>query len=304
MRRARIVIAIIAVLAFVFWLRPLAVFEVVRAALLYARGVRGGYAQVGGQRIHYFVAGGGAPLVLVHGLASSGADWGPLIPDLAKARRVYAIDLLGYGKSDKPPGGDYSIAAQAEVVRGLLDALPVARADVIGVSMGGWIAMRLAATHPERVARLVLIDSAGFKFETPLAETTFTPSTVEQLQYVLDLQTKRAQHLPRFIARDFLREVREDAPVIRASMRAMLSGRDLMDGRVSAIRMPTLLVWGTADRITPLAVGLRMQRELPNAQLVLAPGCGHLAVLECRDAYMPRLHAFLKCGGHAAAVTR
>lgn len=286
--------AAIVALALLVYFRPIAVFSFVRSVYFYTRGIRGHDVQLGAHRIHYRTLGERGPaIVLVHGLGSSGADWGTLMPDLARAHRVYALDLLGYGRSDKPRDGDYSIAAQTELVRSFMDALHIGRADVIGVSMGGWIAMRLAATHRDRVTRLVLFDSAGFRFETTLVETTFTPATMAELRKDLALQTKRASQLPDFVGRDILREIREDAPILRASMRSMLSGRDLMDAHTSTITMPTLLIWGADDRITPLAVGQRMQRELPNAKLIVEPGCGHLAVVECRDAYMPQLLRFL-----------
>jgi pimeloyl-ACP methyl ester carboxylesterase len=295
MSRARIAIVfgIVAALLLLYF-EPLATVARIREALLFARGVRGHTVELSGHRIYYRTAGSGAPIVLIHGLGSSSLDWGAILPDLAKTHRVYALDLLGFGHSDRPEQADYSIAAQSALVRQFADAMHIQRADVIGVSMGGWIAMHYAAAQPQRVRRLVLFDSAGFRFETAMAETTFTPATLAELKPFLALQTDRARYLPDFVGRDFLRHIRRHAPILRASMRAMLTGRDLMDGHTSALTMPALLVWGTADRITPLAVGQRMQRELPNARLVLAKGCGHLAVVECRDQYLPELLRFVR----------
>jgi len=110
---------------------------------------------------------------------------------------------------------------------------------------------------------------------------------------VLQLQTDRITSIPHFIARDVLRKNHEHAWILRRALRSMLVGRDLMDGHVQRVTMPVLLAWGTKDRIVPLAIGEKMQRELPNARFVAYSGCGHLAVIECRDRLVPDVERFL-----------
>lgn len=288
-----VALLILVTLAAAVYLRPLTVFTAFRRAWIFAHGFRGRETRVGAWRIHYYVGGDGPPVVLIHGLASRGDDWGPFLPTLTPRHRVYAIDLLGYGSSDRPRDAGYSIGLETDVVRGFLDSLHIARADVAGVSMGGWIALKLAAEHPERVRKLVLIDSAGFNFPTRLTADSFTPHDIAALQKLIDLQTDRAPRLPAFVARDFLRVNREHAWVLKAQFTSMLSGRDLMDGRVSGVTMPTLLLWGTRDQLTPYALGVRMQHELPNATLVTLNGCGHLAILDCRATAWPAIEKFL-----------
>jgi pimeloyl-ACP methyl ester carboxylesterase len=295
-RRAWFVAAIVLVLGGIVYLRPLTVFGVVRHAWIFAHGFRARETRVrfGSAiwRIHYYTGGDGPPVVLVHGLASRADDWGPLLPTLAAHHRVYALDLLGYGSSDRPHV-DYSIALETDVVRGFLDSLDIQRTDLIGVSMGGWIALKLAAEHPERVRKLVLIDSAGFNFPTTLTADSFTPHNVEELQKLIDLQTDRAPHIPPFVARDFLRVNREHAWILKSQFTSMLSRRDLMDGRVSRVTMPTLLLWGTRDLLTPYSLGVRMQHELPNARLVPLAGCGHLAIVDCKAKAWPEIDRFV-----------
>ena len=176
-------------------------FGIARRVWLSAHGFRGRETRVASWRIHYYTGGDGPPVVLIHGLASRGEDWTSFLPTLTPRHRVYALDLLGYGGSDKPRNADYSIALETEVVRGFLDSLHIARADVVGVSMGGWIALKLAAEHPERVRKLVLIDSAGFSFPTTLSADSFTPHNLAEIQKLIDLQTDRAPHIPAFVAR-------------------------------------------------------------------------------------------------------
>lgn len=288
-------IVLLAVAAFLllFYFQPLLVFNAARDVYLYAIGMRGDFVTVGPHRIHYIAGGAGPPLILVHGIAMSGDDWAPLLRTLKKTHRVYALDLLGYGGSDKPPAGDYSIANQTNIVRGFLDAKQLPQADVLGVSMGGWIAAKLAAEHPQRVRRLVLVSSAGFPFPNKMHEASFSPATILQLRESLALQTDQAGRLPEFVARDFLRRSKKKAHIVRASMRAMLTGRDLVEGKLARVTSPTLILWGTSDRIIPYSIAARMQRELPHAHIEPLEGCGHLAIIECRERALPAIEEFL-----------
>lgn len=249
---------------------------------------------MGPHRIHYLAVGEGPPLLLVHGVAMRGADLAPVLRALSRGRRVYVPDLLGYGDSDKPPGSDYSITTQTTVVRGFMDAVRLREADVMGVSMGGWIAMKLAAEHPQRVRRLVLVSSAGFTFKTSLNELSFSARNLAELRASLDLQTDRAGMIPAFILRDILRESKKKSWVTRRAMRSMLTRGEVLDGKLARVRMPVLLVWGTADRIIPFSVAARMRKELPQARLVALRGCGHLAIIECRAEALPPIAEFLR----------
>lgn len=286
----------VALLAFLalFYFQPLLVFNAARDVYLYAIGMRGDFVTVGPHRIHYLAGGEGPPLLLVHGIAMSGDDWAPLLRTLKKTHRVYAIDLLGYGRSDKPLDGDYSITNETNIVRGFLDVKQLPQTDILGVSMGGWIAAKLAAEHPERVRRLVLVSSAGFNFPTKLHEASFSPATLIQLRESLAMQTDQAGRLPDFVARDFLRRSKKKAPIVRASMRAMLTGHDLVEGKMQRATMPVLILWGTHDRIIPFTVAARMQRELRNSRIEPLPGCGHLAIIECRERALPPIEEFLQ----------
>jgi pimeloyl-ACP methyl ester carboxylesterase len=166
--------------------------------------------------------------------------------------------------------------------------------DVMGLSMGGWIALKIAAEHPERIRRLVLVSSAGFEFKTTLHERSFSARTIPELKASLAMQTDRADMIPMFVLRDILRTSKKKAWIVRASMRAMLSTRrELLDGKLQRVRMPVLLVWGTKDRIIPFSLAARMQHEMPQATLVPLEGCGHLAIIECRADALPPIVKFL-----------
>ena len=287
-----VLFAVLLATAVFLYLRPLSVLFVARDAYLSAIGMRGAFVQVGGHRIHYYSGGEGPPLVMVHGVASRAADAALIYRELMRTRRVYALDLLGYGESDQPADSDYSVPTQAELVSGFMDAVGVREADVLGVSMGGWIALKFAADHPERVRKLVLVSSAGLAFPTTLTDRSFSPRTLDELRVCFALQTDNASKIPTFVLRDFLRR-RSSELVVRRSMASMLTQQDTLDAKLQRVTMPVLLVWGTKDRIVPFSLAARMQQEMPQTRLVALDGCGHLAIVECRDRALPAIVKFL-----------
>ncbi|PYQ27111.1 MAG: alpha/beta hydrolase [Acidobacteria bacterium] len=285
---------LVALLALIYF-RPLTLFFAARRVYLALIGMKSEFVQVGSHRIHYWVGGEGPPLVLVHGVAMRAEDWAPLLRTLAKTHRVYAPDLLGYGDSDQPRGSDYSVATQSDIVRGFIDAMHLQQPDVAGISMGGWIAMKFASEHPERVKRLVLLSSAGLAYESTLTESSFSATTIAEQRASFALQSDLAPRLPDFILRDVIRHSKTKAWIVRASMRSMLTRADLpLDGKLQRVHMPVLIVAGTKDRIVPFDVAKRLHRELPQSQLVPLTGCGHLGAFECRRETIRAVTAFLR----------
>jgi pimeloyl-ACP methyl ester carboxylesterase len=276
-----------------FYWRPLWVIDVSLRAWLRLTGVRSEYVRVGSYRIHYFTGGRGRPLVLVHGLGGNALNWALLIPPfIQRGYRVYAIDLLGYGESDGPDV-DYSIALQAEILNQFFESQHLSQADVGGWSMGGWVALKFTLSHPERVRRVFVADGAGISFNLPFRAALFYPSTVEQAERFLAWLTPQAARIPRFIARDLIRKMRPTAWVVDRSMKSMLTGADILNGRLQAIHAPVLIVWGKQDILIPLACGEEMHREIPQSVLATFDGCGHLAPVECRNEVLPVVLHFL-----------
>src|SRR5439155_20554824 len=166
--------------------------------------------EAGGYRLHYFEAapaggGGGAPLVLVHGLGARGEDWSAMIPDLAaRGFHVYVPDLLGYGRSPRPDV-DYSISLEEQTVAQFMQAIHVPRADVGGWSMGGWIAMKLALDHPEMVDRLGVYDSAGIYFPATFGPELFVPVDQAGIAQLMKALTPHPREVPGFVDDAILR---------------------------------------------------------------------------------------------------
>lgn len=280
-----------------FWRRPVSFFN----ESMYVRdclsGVQNREVMVGGIRMHYETEGpaDGPVVVLVHGLGGRAEDWRDLAPFLAKAGfRVYLPDLIGYGRSEKPPGFSYAIRDEAGSVVGFLDAVGLKQVDLGGWSMGGGIAQHVAFRHPERVRRLMLFDSAGI-YELPRWNIAlFTPRTTADLDQLDALLMPNPPSVPGFVARDILRVSDHRAWVIHRALATMLTGQDATDAMLPQLKMPVLIVWGELDKITPLSQGETMHKLVPQSELDVIPGCGHLAPGQCAPQIAPKVVSFLK----------
>ncbi len=258
--------------------------------------VTGKYVNIGSNRFHYYEAGaaGGMPLVLIHGLGSRGEDWSTLMPTFAAAGfHVYAPDLLGYGRSSQPDV-DYSIALEESVVVQFMDAMHVPKADVIGWSMGGWIAMRLALDHPAMVNRVAVYDTAGTYFTAVLPPGLFAPNDVAGVQHLFDVLEATPRAVPAFVARDTLKKLQQKGWIVNRALASMTSGRYLLDFRLGSLTQPLLIMWGGADHLIPPHVGAEIHKVVPHSRLVIVEGCGHLAPAECSKPFLDNTIAFLK----------
>ncbi len=276
--------------------RPVAVLEAGGELLLRLRGVASREIEAGGFRIRYLEAGAGPPLVLVHGLASSAlVDWGRLVPALGERYHVYAPDLPGFGRSERPPDAAYSIPMQVEAVRAFMAKAGVPRARVAGVSMGGWIAARLAAEHPELVERLVLVAPAGMRpvESAPIPAEELLPQDQDGVRRLIAVVRHHPPPTPGFVLADILALKKRDEWIVRRALESMRLGRDWLDGTLGRVRMPVLVVWGRNDALIPAAYAARLQAELPDARLEIIDDCGHVPMADCPQAFDPVLQGFL-----------
>jgi pimeloyl-ACP methyl ester carboxylesterase len=201
----------------------------------------------------------GPPLVLLHGLAGSQAWWRRNLPALSSAFRVVAIDLPGFGSSH-PDARLILDEVPAQVVA-LLDELGIERAHVIGHSMGGLVAGGLAADHPERVDRLVLVD-AGF--------LSLDPTWRHRITGPLRTLPWTAPSILPVLLRDALRS----GPIRMARATAELLRKDWRH-KLPAISAATLVVWGEHDHVCSRRIGEQIAASVPDARLVIIPGAGH-----------------------------
>jgi pimeloyl-ACP methyl ester carboxylesterase len=297
LRIAGVLVALALVGLIGFWLRPVSYFNGSMYLHEYLSGVENHTATVAGHGIHYLSEGtvDGPVVVLIHGLGGRSEDWRMLAPYFAQAGfRVYMPDLFGYGRSESPADFSYSVRDQAAVVVTFLDALGLKQVDLGGWSMGGWIVQIVADTHPERVGRLMLFDSAGL-YEKPAWDTNLfmskTPGQLDQLEALL---MPHPLPIPGFVARDLLRLSSGHAWVIKRALDAMLTGRDATDSLLPKLKMPVLILWGAEDQITPLDEGQKMHKLVPQSELDVFNGCGHLAPEQCTGEMGPMVVDFLK----------
>ena len=259
-----------------FYWRPTKLGVITQAYTSWKIGLENHEVNLSGYRIHYMVGGQGKPLVLVHGLAGRAENWLSLIPEFTKSGyQVYALDLLGYGRSQQPDV-DYSIALETDILHQFLDSQGLKQVDLAGWSMGGWISLKFAAEHPDRVRRLVLMDSAGLLFDAVNAGA-LRPKTEAEYAHMMSVLTPNPKPVPSFIARDIVRNFVANDWVVGRALTSMGTGKDLMDNKMQPVTMPVFIVWGKEDVLTPLSVGERMRAAMPQTLLYVYDGTGHLA---------------------------
>jgi pimeloyl-ACP methyl ester carboxylesterase len=202
-------------------------------------------------------------------------------------------DLFGYGRSEKPADFSYSVRDEAGAVVGFMDALGLKQVDLGGWSMGGWIVQIVADTHPERVRRLMIFDSAGLYKKPGWDTNLFIPRTPAQLDQLEALLMPQPPRIPGFVAQDILRNSVERAWIIQRALDTMMTGQDATDSLLPRLKMPVLLLWGEKDQITPLDQGQKMHLLVPQSELDVFNGCGHLAPQQCASGMGPAMVKFL-----------
>jgi len=288
-------VLIAAALGLIQWRSPLWVTSKVTQVELYLAGIHSEFVILDGHELHYLEGGTGDPVVLVHGLGSSAQQgWAKLMPYLVRSgHHVYAVDLLGFGESEKPADHSYSIKEQAGVLEKFLDEKHLEKVALAGESMGGWISAVTALDQPQRVSELILYDSAGLWFRPSFDLSLLTPQTTEQVDTLAAISMPRTNPIPDYVKEDLIREAKRENWVVQRALTSMLAGADLLDQSFSSLKMPLLIVWGKEDAVTPLKIGETMHRVTPQSVLAVYDGCGHIAVDTCADRVAPMTVSFL-----------
>jgi pimeloyl-ACP methyl ester carboxylesterase len=247
------------------------------------------YTRVEGARVRFLDVGRGPPVVLLHGFASSIENWARVIPDLARTHRVIALDLKGFGWTDRP-NADYSPRAQAELVKALLDERGVGPAALVAHSWGSSVALAFALAFPERVTKLALYDAWVYESQLPSMFQLSRAKGLGEVLFALFYAERADERIalgfydPAIVTQQLVDdvEVAFDRPGTKAAALATVRGMDYakVEGSYGSIAAPTLLLWGREDVVTPPSIGERLVRQLPNARLVVYPRCGHFPMLE------------------------
>lgn len=268
-----------------------------------------------GIRTNLHDVGQGSPILMIHGSGpgvSAWANWRLSLPVLSRQARVIAPDMVGFGFSDRPAGQVYSMDNWVDQAIGVLDALDVERADLVGNSFGGALALALAIRHPQRVRRLVLMGSVGVPFDiTPGLDAVwgYEPS-FKTMRSLLDIFA----HNPK-LATDELAQLRYEAsirPGFHESFSAMFPAPrqrwvDAMcsaEADIRALPHETLVLHGREDRVIPLANSLTLAQWIPNSQLHVFGHCGHWTQIEHAARFNRLVSDFFAEADSAAATTQ
>src|SRR2546422_1346682 len=265
---------------------------------------RDGTAVLGGLRFHFLDWGtpGRPPVLLLHGGAQTAHSWDDVAPDLAADHHVLALDQRGHGDSERAPGGVYRRAAFVSAVRGFLDARGWSAATLIALSMGGLNAIAFAASHPDRVRGLVVVDVA------PTVEPAGRDAIARQLtRRDFDSFEEGVTAARAFNPRRTLENIRER---LRHALRQTSDGRwtykfdpavfgaadlelEALWEEVRRIRAPTLLVRGGESPILAAATAERFRRELPGCAVAEVSGAGHSVMGDNPIGFVAAVRPFL-----------
>jgi pimeloyl-ACP methyl ester carboxylesterase len=250
--------------------------------------------------IFYRDEGEGPALVLLHGFLCDSRAWAPQLRDLSDGYRVVAWDAAGAGASDDPPE-TFTITDWAEDLARLLDALALEEAHIVGLSWGGLVAQAFYGRHPSRVRSLVLSDTyAGWK-------GSLAADAVEKrlARCLSESELPPAELVARWVPMEFFTETVSDE--VTSAMAAIvfdfhprgfrLMARSLAENDTTSllptIRVPTLLLWGEGDQRSPIEVAERFRDAIPNAELQIIPGAGHVSNMEQPDLFTSHVRRFL-----------
>ncbi len=264
------------------------------------------YTHVHGHKIAYREQGEGSPIILIHGIPTNSLMWREVMPQLATQHRVIAPDLLNYGLSDKPATADVSIAAQCRMIVQLMDALGLRRADVVAHDIGGGVAQLIAVQYPEKVRKLVLLDSICFdSWPIPEFEPLQQPGAEADMS-LNDFITMLRKFMPdgvhnKAVMTDEVIEMYLKPWSSEVGKRAFFRNlRRLNKEYTQAIAdelpnmvQPTLVMWGDKDPFQKPEYAHKLSAAIPAAELIWIENAGHWLVEEKPDEITAHIKRFL-----------
>jgi pimeloyl-ACP methyl ester carboxylesterase len=254
--------------------------------------------------------GQGEPMLMLHGLGASTYTWRYLMPDLARSRRIIAVDLKGAGKSDKPLDEEYGILDQAALLKTLVERKGLSNLTVVGHSLGGGVALALALdlnrTNPDTLKRLVLIASVAYRQRLRIVDLLKTPSIGKPAQFAYAPEILvfgalyASYHDPSKISLDAIRtyalplhEPAGQYALIKMAEHIVPPNLQALTSSYRTIQQPTLMIWCVEDQVVPLAIGRKLAHELPRGHLEVLKGCGHAPQEEVPQETLALMHPFL-----------
>lgn len=270
------------------------------------------FVNVDGARVHYQEFGDAAkpPIILIHGYTASVYVWKTTAPMLADAGfHVIAVDLLGFGYSEKPYWFDYSIQSQARMVSRFMNRLGIGRATVVGSSYGGAVALNLTLDYPESVEKLVLVDAVcnDDLRDHPVLKlasirgigeviTPFLADSKTFLRFRMHGTLAKANH--HLITNDRIESIRRPLHAADGHHSLLATSRNWHATRLERdahlINQPTLIVWGEEDTVIPIKNGYKLHEEILNSRMVVLKDCGHIPQEEKSELFAELVTEFCR----------
>ncbi len=274
--------------------------------------MRGEFIDLGGERLYYYAAGtrgAGDPLILVHGFPTSSHLWSDVVPLLPRGRRIVVLDLLGFGRSDAPAAGDYSLTAHARRLEALMDALGISRAAVAGHHLGGGVAQALAVSAPGRVTHLALLDPIGLDATAtgtmaliraflPLSRLIPATTIHRAVSAALERQfvsADRGRHSVDQYLRPFFSRPGGHRHFLR--LLAALDEKEMLtiSASLGALAVPAGVCAGMDDSFVPPHVARRLATLIPHSTLDMIEQVRHFTPEEAPERVADFLGRLLAC---------
>ena len=264
-----------------------------------------------GISINYEDQGQGQPLILLHGYGASTYSWRHVSPYFSKSYRVIAIDLKGFGLSDKPVDSDYSVLEQSRMVYEFIRVHCLENVVLAGNSLGGAVSLLTYLMQSDQgthhISKLILIDTASYQQDLPLYISILRVPIINELSLCLTSSNFKSRMTLRKAFFDHSKITEQmvatygaylslpgaSQALIKTAKQMIPSNLEEISERYKSIDIPVLLIWGENDEIVPLEVGRKLAGHIPNSKLVVVPNCGHIPQEECPNQAIEAMESFL-----------
>ena len=277
------------------------------------------YVEVDGVRTRYITSGeGDKTIIFIHGFSSSLYSWRACLEPISKQYRVFALDLKGFGFSEKPES-EYTTGEYVDFVIHFMDALKLDKATLCGNSMGGGIAWRTALKYPERVEKLILVDAAGYPSSRsglpfimklgrlPGTDNLFSLFTTRgRIRSSLESAYYYDEQVAEQTVDAYYYPMRTEGAMyaVLARMRNPRGDTEKWAGRISELTLPTLIIWGADDTWIPAEDALRFHQDITGSHLQIIRDCGHLPQEETPEVFIMAVLDFISGTKREVLITQ